>query len=191
MPTHHEARADNPFRPGTRRPEARPTPRRGRAALATVVNVRDGDTIDVIYHEAQNVADWPLCVRLAAVDAPEYNAGNDDAARAAHWWLQTKVDGQEVTIAPTHTWPDRYGRLIARVYLAGKDINNQIVQAGLARYYSTRLARLARHRANGAQPTSATPNKKLSTPPGTTTGLPANIQSSRTATPGEHKTQPT
>lgn len=96
----------------------------GPAGTATVV---DGDTIKV----------GGVTVRLHGIDAPEMDqmCGGDGApAWACGAWvrgeLRARLDGRRVTCQPIET--DRYGRTVAKCFVDGQDIGQQMVRDGLA-----------------------------------------------------------
>jgi endonuclease YncB( thermonuclease family) len=106
----------------------------------TVVEVRDGDTLEL------EVGAGTVAVRLYGIDSPEsaqsYGA---EAARLA----RGRALGRQVTVQVTDR--DRYGRLVGEVILpGGESLNEVLVAAGLAWWYreyapsDTTLARLER-----------------------------------------------
>lgn len=115
------------------------------AALAdfsgTVVRVIDGDTLDVL------VANRPVRVRLAQIDAPERSQAYGARARQA---LSALVFRRVVTVADVGA--DQYGRQLGTVFVGGANINAAMVDRGMAgcyRQYATdrsllRLEELAR-----------------------------------------------
>ncbi len=103
---------------------------------AKVIGVSDGDTITVISEIPCN-ADIPCNteinryrVRLAAIDTPEKKQPYGTKAKAA---LSDLVFGQVVRIESTNV--DRYGRLIANVYVKGVWVNSKMVSDGCAWVY--------------------------------------------------------
>jgi endonuclease YncB( thermonuclease family) len=97
----------------------------GGTLLAIVVGITDGDTVVVLdsddqFHE----------IRLKGIDAPELRQVFGDISRA---YLARKLAGKEVTIE----WQkrDRYGRLVGKVLLDGRDICLEQIKAGLAWHY--------------------------------------------------------
>lgn len=101
-----------------------------------VTHVADGDTLDVL------VGARTVKVRLDGIDAPEGGQAFGGEARRR---LRALTFGQYVTLLVKDT--DRYGRLVARVLVGGRDASEEMVRAGLAwhftRYSSdTRLAAL-------------------------------------------------
>ncbi len=88
---------------------------------AKCVGVTDGDTITVLVGLEQ------MKIRLEGIDTPE--TGQDFATRAKQF-TSGLVFGKHVHILPKEK--DRYGRLVARVQVEGKDVSLELVKAGLA-----------------------------------------------------------
>ena len=100
---------------------------------ATVVNVVDGDTLDVtidlgfrIHHDVR--------VRLAGVDAPEVHARGPEG-EAARDWLRARLPAgtavELVTVKPA----DKFGRFLATVFHELANVNTEMIAAGHARPY--------------------------------------------------------
>jgi endonuclease YncB( thermonuclease family) len=92
---------------------------------ARVVGVTDGDSITVL--DAQNQQHR---VRLAEIDAPERGQPWGDRSRQA---LSALVFGKTVSVQQTDT--DRYGRVVARIFADGQDVNRTMVEQGAAWAY--------------------------------------------------------
>ena len=90
---------------------------------AKVIAVYDGDTITVRTDET-------IKIRLDGIDAPELKQPFGQASKQA---LSGLVFGQVVTVKPGKK--DRYGRLLARVEIAGKDASLTMVETGMAHWY--------------------------------------------------------
>ncbi len=90
-----------------------------------VVGVHDGDTLTGLSAGNEQVK-----VRLDAIDAPELGQPFGQAAKKA---LSGKVFGREVTVHRKTT--DRYGRTIGHVLLAGRDVNLEMLEEGMAWHY--------------------------------------------------------
>lgn len=126
----------------------------------TVVDVVDGDTIDIRY--ANGTTDT---VRLLGIDTPEVRAENAptefegvpdtevgetclrEAGERAGEFARSRLAGATVTIS-TDPRSDRrgaYGRLLAYVQVDGIDINYRLVADGHARVYDTTFTRSARY----------------------------------------------
>ncbi len=96
-----------------------PQPSTGR-----VVAVHDGDTISVLQEQHS------VRVRLHGIDCPELHQPFGRAAKRATSSLVFKRD---VRIVPVDT--DRYGRLVARVFVGSLDVNLELVRRGFAWHY--------------------------------------------------------
>ncbi len=90
-----------------------------------VVGITDGDTLKLLVDNQQQYK-----IRLAEIDTPEKGqAWGKNATKA----LSEKVFREEVRIDVIDT--DRYGRLIGRIWLDGRDINRELVAEGHAWVY--------------------------------------------------------
>lgn len=92
---------------------------------ARVVGVTDGDTITVLDERNQQHT-----IRLAEIDAPERGQPWGDKAKQT---LSALVFSKAVSIQQTDT--DRYGRVVARVFADGQDVNRAMVEQGAAWAY--------------------------------------------------------
>lgn len=92
---------------------------------ARVVGVSDGDSLTVLDESNQQHR-----VRLAEIDAPERGQPWGDRSREA---LSALVFGKTISVQQTDT--DRYGRVVARVFSDGRDVNRTMVEQGAAWAY--------------------------------------------------------
>jgi micrococcal nuclease len=119
---------------------------------ATVVDVVDGDTLDVRY--ANGTADT---VRLLGVDTPEVHTDTDPAefegvpdtaagrdclraaAEDASEYVRSRLSGADIRVVvdPTADRRDRYDRLLAYVVFDNRTLNYRLVARGHARVYDT------------------------------------------------------
>ena len=90
---------------------------------AVVISVHDGDTITVRTDET-------IKIRINGIDAPELKQPFGQASKQA---MSGLVYGKTVTIKPGKK--DRYGRLLARVEVSGKDTSLTMVDLGMAHWY--------------------------------------------------------
>jgi endonuclease YncB( thermonuclease family) len=92
-----------------------------------VVGVMDGDTIDLLTDNKELVR-----VRLSGIDAPEKRQPFGQAAKGE---LSDLAYNRRATV----DWAkkDRYGRVIGKLFVSGRDANLQMVQRGLAWHYKT------------------------------------------------------
>lgn len=100
-----------------------------RSFQAGVVGVTDGDTITVLDERNQQHK-----IRLAEIDAPERGQPWGDRSRQA---LSALVFSKTVSVQQTDT--DRYGRVVARVFADGEDVNRKMVEQGAAWAYTQYL----------------------------------------------------
>ncbi|WP_121822383.1 thermonuclease family protein [Halostella salina] len=121
----------------------------------TVVEVTDGDTVEVAYPNGTRET-----VRLLGVDTPEVHVENDpaeyegvpdtEAGRAClrEWgnrssaFARSELAGEEVTLVFDDEADRRggYGRLLAYVDYDGGRFNRALVEQGYARLYDTTFA---------------------------------------------------
>jgi micrococcal nuclease len=96
-----------------------------RILQGTVVRVSDGDTMDV------RVGDGSLVrVRLYGVDAPELSQtfGGEARRYAAATVLKRNVQVHQKNI-------DKYGRLVGQIFVDGRDLGLELLQAGMVWWY--------------------------------------------------------
>jgi endonuclease YncB( thermonuclease family) len=98
---------------------------------ALVVKVRDGDSLVVRRNPVGRTSE----VRMAGIDAPEYNQPYGRKAKAA---LEAMVLDRRVAMQVTDR--DRYGRLVARVWVGDTYVNAAMAQGGHAWAFSRYLA---------------------------------------------------
>ena len=101
-------------------------PIRGRA-----IGIIDGDTIKVLSADKEQIL-----VRIAFIDAPEKGQPFGERAKEA---LSKLVFDKEVELSP-HTI-DRYGRLVARVFVSNQDVGLELLKAGLCWVYEKYITR--------------------------------------------------
>ena len=90
---------------------------------ARVTRIADGDTIELIPAGQTR----PIRIRFEGVDAPElgevFSRESQALVRSLLLNQRVGVDGRDV---------DRYGRLVARVSVGGRDASLELIKAGLA-----------------------------------------------------------
>jgi endonuclease YncB( thermonuclease family) len=92
---------------------------------ATVVAVYDGDTCTCTRPSGK-----PIQVRLRGIDAPELR---DHYGEAARYQLAMLIHDRRVILEPIER--DRYGRVVCRVVLDGKDVSVAMLEAGHAFHF--------------------------------------------------------
>lgn len=107
------------------RPVANPKPSTNAQVSAVIVSTGDGDTLRI------SQSNKTITVRLGCLDAPELNqpGGVDSATRLR----QLLPRGQAVQMRRIEV--DRYGRVVAELYVNGRSLNLQLVQEGQAVVY--------------------------------------------------------
>lgn len=107
------------------------------AGLFKVVRVYDGDTVKVAGHDIE------IKVRLVGIDAPETSKKKREPGqpygRRAGKYLAGLVLNKIVNIKGYGS--DRYGRILAEIYIDDKNINLEMVKTGYAEVYSGRPPR--------------------------------------------------
>lgn len=93
------------------------------------VKVIDGDTIKVKWKERKD----PVTIRLAEIQAPELTDENGIKSKK---WLSEKVLNSfvELQIDPENR-VEKYGRILARLFKEGVDINEESVLNGMSEYF--------------------------------------------------------
>lgn len=97
----------------------------------TVSRVVDGDTIDVIFNNGKKER-----IRFILVDTPETKHPNKPVqpfGPEASDYTERKLLNKHVELEFDVQERDRYGRLLAYVYVEGKMINEMLLENGLAR----------------------------------------------------------
>ena len=114
----------DPLKPGVQ-PLAR-SPVRAMLELK-VAGIADGDTLII-----SNSANQRLLIRIQGIDAPE---AGQTFSREAQENLTNLLSGKAVTLEfDPHGKPDAEGRIIAKVYLEGRDIALDQLKGGFAWY---------------------------------------------------------
>lgn len=104
-------------------------PRRFRG---TVVDVADGDTLDVT-----TPSGTVETVRVIGIDTPEVYGGRECGGPAASAAMKQLATGATVTVTadPTQDRRDHYGRLLAYIDRGSQDLGFTLVRRGLASAY--------------------------------------------------------
>ena len=100
---------------------------------ALVVGIQDGDTVTLLVEKDGRPSQTRL--RLTEIDTPERAQPWGTRARQA---LADKVFRRQVQVLSSGE--DRYGRLLGRVYVEGRDINREMVREGHAWAYRQYLS---------------------------------------------------
>ena len=98
----------------------------------TVVDVADGDTLDVTTPSGAVET-----VRVIGIDTPEVYGGKECGGPAASAAMKRLASGHQVTVTsdPTQDRRDHYGRLLAYIDKGSQDLGYTLVKRGLASAY--------------------------------------------------------
>lgn len=97
-----------------------------------ILRAVDGDTLLVRMICPCCLIESQQRVRLGRIDAPELAGRRRAAAIAARDYLGSLCHGQVGEIAVRKSWPDRYGRVLAEVYVDGRNLSDAMLSAGHA-----------------------------------------------------------
>ena len=90
-----------------------------------VISIADGDTFTMLLDDATT-----LKVRLASIDCPERKQPYSNVARK---FLADAIFGRSVNVVVDSM--DKYGRALGWVYCDDKNINKELLRAGLAWHF--------------------------------------------------------
>jgi len=102
-----------------------------------VVNVYDGDTLTVEIPVFPSIIGENIGIRLDGIDTPEMTDKRLDIkakAIAAKQFVKDQVNAAE-KVEITDLKRDKYFRIDARILIDGKDLNQMLLQEGLAKPY--------------------------------------------------------
>ena len=105
-----------------------------------VVRIADGDTITIL-----DAANSQHKIRLYGIDAPESHQAFGQRSKQH---LSSLVFGRDVIVK--YKSCDKYGRILGTVFADGKDVNLEMLKAGLAWHYKRYDATPAYAQAEGA-----------------------------------------
>lgn len=71
-------------------------------------------------------------VRLSRIDAPELKGSDRAKGLLSKKRLAETVEGMAIKVSVTRAWPDRYGRVLAEVEVAGINLSDMMLAHGLA-----------------------------------------------------------
>ena len=115
----------------------------GQAVTAKCVGVHDGDSMTLLIDTPDGKRQSKI--RLDAIDAPEVGQPFSNRSKQA---LSGMVFDKDCTVESLG--PDKYGRVIGRVTVGGKDVNAAMLEGGMAWHfakYDDRLSMADRHEA--------------------------------------------
>ena len=92
---------------------------------AKVIGIKDGDTVEVLYEK------HPIIIRLSDIDCPEKK---QPYGKKAKKFVSDLIFGKEVKIVSKGK-KDRWGRLIATIFINEVNVNKELVKVGLAMHF--------------------------------------------------------
>lgn len=99
-----------------------------------VVKVYDGDTITIVAKLPYMTSDYyRFSVRLLGIDCAEIKGNEKETAKKARDALSNKILNRKITLRNVTT--EKYGRLLANIYLDGECINDWMLTSGYAVVY--------------------------------------------------------
>ncbi len=101
---------------------------------AVVTSVYDGDTVTADVDLGFRVWIRSEKLRLARIDAPEVRGPERPLGLISRDWLREKLLGKEVIIKTFKDKRGKYGRYLVDIFLQGRNINDWLVEEGLAEY---------------------------------------------------------
>ena len=101
---------------------------------AMITSVYDGDTVtaDVDLGFRNWVKGEKL--RLSRINTPEVRGVERPEGLISRDWLREKLMGQEVIIKTLKDKKGKYGRYVVEIYFEGRNVNDWLVEEGLAEY---------------------------------------------------------
>lgn len=99
---------------------------------ATVIRVVDGDTIDVDIDLGFFTVLHRQRIRLHGIDAPEVRGSERFSGLESKAWLKHKIEGKEIELVTFKDAKGKYGRWLGVVYFKNRNINQLMVEKGLA-----------------------------------------------------------
>ena len=99
---------------------------------AIVVSVYDGDTIRVDWDLGASIWMRNEPIRLYGINAPEVRGEERPEGLVARDWLREKLIGKSVIMRTIKDAKGKYGRYLGIIYLDGENINEALIEAGMA-----------------------------------------------------------
>ena len=100
---------------------------------AKVTRVIDGDTVVVDVDLGFFVTLRDQTLRLAKVNAPELKGKTAEEGAKSKEALRQLVEGKDVVLRTYKSGNDKYGRILAEVFVGDKNVNDWLVTEGLAK----------------------------------------------------------
>jgi micrococcal nuclease len=102
---------------------------------ALVVGVYDGDTITVDIDLGMDTWKKNVKLRLARIDTPEVRGEEKEEGKRVRDYVRTTILDKEVVIKTSKDKTGKYGRYIAEVLIDGMNLNDHLLELGMATEY--------------------------------------------------------
>jgi micrococcal nuclease len=99
---------------------------------ANVIKVYDGDTITVDIDLGIGIWLRKQSIRLYGIDAPEVRGSEKIEGKKSRDWLREKILGKEIILKTIKDKTGKYGRLLGEIWFENENINDLLVEAGMA-----------------------------------------------------------
>jgi micrococcal nuclease len=103
-----------------------------RARVENEKDIYDGDTITVVIDLGFNIDFGELTLRLHGINAPEMRGAEKEAGRKSRDWLRARLKDREFIVQTIRDRKGKYGRYLAIIWVDGVNVNEEMVQLGLA-----------------------------------------------------------
>jgi len=102
---------------------------------ALVVGVYDGDTITVDIDLGMSTWKKNVKLRLARIDTPELRGEEKEEGKRVRDYVRVTILNKEVVIKTSKDKTGKYGRYIAEVLIGGMNLNDHLLELGMATEY--------------------------------------------------------
>ena len=102
---------------------------------AHVIGVYDGDTITVDIDLGMNTWKKDVKIRLARIDTPEIRGAERPQGLQVRDYVRVLILDQEVILKTTKDKTGKYGRYLAEVILGDMNLNDHLLELGMAKEY--------------------------------------------------------
>lgn len=99
---------------------------------AEVIKVYDGDTITVDIDLGMGVWLRAQKIRLANINTPEIRGDEREEGLKSRDWLRDKILGKEIFLKTIKDKKGKYGRWLGEVWLNEENVNELLVEKGMA-----------------------------------------------------------
>lgn len=104
-----------------------------------VTDAYDGDTVKLVLDLGFSVK-MKMTLRLAGIDTPELRGDEREAGLVSRNWLREQLliardEDIDVIVKTSKDKTGKYGRMLATIYIDGLNINETLVDKGLAEIY--------------------------------------------------------